>query len=84
MEDLGLRMVGAIQMHLSSNQAWCTALLIHLPPQHTVSFIQNYPRSLTVPHFRPTVFATVLLIVQRAILPLTFTFLPRTLFVPYY
>lgn len=66
---MGARTVGLVQMHLS---------------QHTVSFIQNYPRSLTVPRFRPTVFATVLLIVQHAILPLTSLFFQIKLFVYLY
>lgn len=84
MEDLGVRMVGPVQMHLSSNRAWCTALLIHLPPQHTVSYIQNYPRSLTVPQFRPSAFATYCSTCHS---PSHLTFLADQtlcLFVPYY
>lgn len=61
MEDLGVRMVGPVQKHLFSNQAWCTALLMCLPPLHTATFIQSCPRSLTVPQSRPTALATVLM-----------------------
>lgn len=69
MEDLGVRMMGSVQKHLFCNRAGCTALLIHLPPQQTVAFIQSCRRSLTVPQSRPTAFATVLLTAHHVILP---------------